>query len=161
MANKREERISTLESKVWVLEHEVDGILHPDKCTPFMPSWEWHKKREKEKQKEERIEKIDKLEGQIIYIINELASLKSKISQKISKTIKEEKIYLVTFNAYTNCLNDTVSNGETEIDKLKYINIPEGGLLVKESELDKYAAYGNGFASIKYVGSILEDKNAQ
>ena len=32
-----------------------------------------------------------------------------------------EKVYEVEFMNYINCMNDTVSNGETEIGKTKYI----------------------------------------
>ena len=69
--------------------------------------------------------------------------------------MKEEKIYLVEFNTYTNCCYDTVSNGEyDDFKKMKYLDIPLGGLLVRESELGLYAVYGDGYKTIKLVGSM-------
>ena len=66
-----------------------------------------------------------------------------------------EKVYIVEFNSYTNCLCDTVSDGNyDDLSKTKYLSIPFGGLLVRESELEKYSKFGNGYASIKLVGSM-------
>lgn len=62
--------------------------------------------------------------------------------------MKEEKIYLVEFNLYTigrHAVYDSEGN---------YLPIPFGGLLIKESEFEKYKNYGHGFQSIKLVGSL-------
>lgn len=69
--------------------------------------------------------------------------------------MKEEKVYIVEFNTYTNCMYDTVSDGNYEdLSKTEYLSIPLGGLLVRESELTKYSKFGNGYKSIKLVGSM-------
>ena len=61
---------------------------------------------------------------------------------------QSEKIYIVEFVNYTTCWKDTVSlDGE-------YLQIPEGGLLVRESELEKYRKFGHGYKNIELVGSI-------
>lgn len=74
-----------------------------------------------------------------------------------------EKIYEVEFLNYTNSMRDTASCNSNEylnIDN-KYIDIPkDGSLLVKESELEFYKNYGNGYRSITYVGELAEsDEN--
>ena len=102
-------------------------------------------------------------------IVSRLSTVESDVSRfentylnvlhnDVYKHTKEEKIYAVEFNSYTNALNNVVSDGNKEIGKTKYIHIPEGGLLVKESELDEYRKYGNGFASTKFVGTILTEE---
>ena len=72
--------------------------------------------------------------------------------------MRAEKVYLVEFNTYTNCMFDTVSNKAGEWDppigSESYLSIPLGGLLVKESDLPAYAEYGQGFKTIKLVGSM-------
>ena len=69
--------------------------------------------------------------------------------------MKKEKIYLVEFNTYTNCCQNTVSNGEyDDFKKTEFLSIPLGGLLVRESELKAYSRFGNGYKSIKLVGSM-------
>jgi hypothetical protein len=65
-----------------------------------------------------------------------------------------EKVYEVEFMNYTNCLNDTVSNGETGIGKTKYIKVGREPFLIKESDFDKYQKYGDGFRIVKFVGNI-------
>ena len=74
-------------------------------------------------------------------------------------TVNYEKVYRVTFNSYTNYSNDTVSlsNGferkKFDIDK-EYLHIPKYGLVIRESELEFYRRYGDGFESIKLVGEM-------
>lgn len=65
---------------------------------------------------------------------------------------KYVKLYKITFNTYTNALNDTVHHNNNTID---FIHIPETGLIVREDELDTYKEYGNGFASLTIVGEML------
>lgn len=65
-----------------------------------------------------------------------------------------EKVYKVEFMEYTNCMRDTVSNQEMEIGNRKYLTVGKEPFLVKESELDKYRAWGNGFRHIEFVGNI-------
>lgn len=67
--------------------------------------------------------------------------------------MRETKIYSVKFNKYSNALNTTVYCKT----KGKYIDIPEGGLLIKESDIGKYIEYGEGFQEMRYVGTLLED----
>lgn len=65
-----------------------------------------------------------------------------------------EKVYEVEFMRYTNCMEDTVSNGETEIGKAKYIDVGKEPFLIKESDFPKYQKYGGGFRIVKFVGNI-------
>ena len=41
-----------------------------------------------------------------------------------------------------------------EIGNRKYLTVGKEPFLVKESELDKYRAWGNGFRYIEFVGNI-------
>ena len=68
--------------------------------------------------------------------------------------MKRIKIYSVVFVEYTNCLQDTVSTGEEDLAKIKYLTIPKTGLLVREDELDEYKKYGQGFKSTTLVGEM-------
>ena len=63
-----------------------------------------------------------------------------------------EKIYKVVFMEYTSSAKDTVSNGDEE--NTKFINVGKDPFLIRESEIDKYIKYGNGFYSIEFVGNI-------
>ena len=65
-----------------------------------------------------------------------------------------EKIYEVEFMQYTNCMNDTVSDGETEIGKVKYIDVGREPFLIRESDFDKYKKFGNGFRIVRFVGNM-------
>ena len=64
-----------------------------------------------------------------------------------------EKVYEVEFMRYTNCMNDTVSDG-AEIGKTKYINVGKEPFLIKESDFPKYQKYGGGFRIVRFVGNI-------
>jgi len=66
-----------------------------------------------------------------------------------------EKVYEVEFMEYTNCMKDTVSNQAKEIGDRKYIGVGKEPFLVRESELEKYRAWGNGFRIIRFVGNII------
>lgn len=66
-----------------------------------------------------------------------------------------EKVYEVEFMAYTNCLRDTVSNCAKKIGDMKYLDVGYEPFLVRESELEKYMAWGNGFRIIRFVGNIV------
>lgn len=66
--------------------------------------------------------------------------------------MKEEKIYSVEFLKYTNCMKDAVS---CDTDDLHYIDTKEP-VLVRESDLDKFKEYGQGFRTITYVGVLKE-----
>ena len=61
-----------------------------------------------------------------------------------------EKVYIVEFIEYTNCMRDTVYNEETG----KFLHVGRLGFLVPEFELEKYRKYGKGYESIKLVGQI-------
>lgn len=65
-----------------------------------------------------------------------------------------EKIYKVEFIEYTNALRDTVCNQEKEVGDRKYLRVGKEPFLVRESELDKYRAWGGGFRYIEFVGNI-------
>lgn len=67
-----------------------------------------------------------------------------------------EKVYQVEFMQYTNCSRDTVCNNTDLIKDSKYIHVGKEQLLVRESDLDKYREYGNGFRTVKFVGHIGE-----
>ena len=46
-----------------------------------------------------------------------------------------ERIYAVEFNTYTNCLKDTVSDGNKNIGETKYIHLPKDvPFLIKEND---------------------------
>lgn len=64
-----------------------------------------------------------------------------------------EKIYEVEFMKYTNCIRDTVSDGE-EAGKTKYIHVGDEPFLIKESEFDKYMKFGKDFRIIRFVGNM-------
>lgn len=66
-----------------------------------------------------------------------------------------EKVYEVEFMEYTNCIRDTVCNTHKEIGDMKYIRVGIGPFLVRESELEKYMAWGGGFRTIRFVGNII------
>ena len=66
--------------------------------------------------------------------------------------VKEEKIYVVEFMQYTNCMKDTVSKND---GSLNYIDVKEP-VLVRESEIDKLKEYGKGFRYVEYVGMLRE-----
>ena len=65
-----------------------------------------------------------------------------------------EKVYEVEFMQYTNCMNDTVSDGEKEIGKATYINVGREPFLIKESDFPKYQKFGGGFRIVRFVGNI-------
>jgi len=60
------------------------------------------------------------------------------------------RIYLVTFNEYTNAMEDTVWDGEN------YLDIPSEGLLIKEENIYKFIGFGKGFKKMKSVGILVE-----
>lgn len=64
---------------------------------------------------------------------------------------KTEKVYIVNFMSYTNCMNNAVSNGET------YLDIGYEPFLVRESDLDYYRQFGGGYRDLKFVGNIAID----
>lgn len=68
--------------------------------------------------------------------------------------IKVEKVYEVEFMQYTNCMNDTVSDGEKEIGKVTYIHVGREPFLIKESDFPKYQKFGGGFRIVRFVGNI-------
>ena len=68
--------------------------------------------------------------------------------------MKEEKVYFVKFNLYTNGTYLTVAYHNDIDGTSEYLDIPYGGLLIRESELEKYRKFGNGYKTIKLVGSM-------
>ena len=65
-----------------------------------------------------------------------------------------EKIYKVEFMNYTNVCKDTVSNQAKELKDEKFIRVGKEPFLVRESELDNYRDWGDGFRYIEFVGNI-------
>ena len=65
-----------------------------------------------------------------------------------------EKVYEVEFMQYTNCMKDTVSDGEQEIGKATYIDVGREPFLIKESDFPKYQKFGGGFRIVRFVGNI-------
>lgn len=65
-----------------------------------------------------------------------------------------EKVYEVEFMEYTNSMRDTVYN-KYKIDDMKYITVGKEPFLIRESELEKYKAWGGGFRIIRFVGNII------
>lgn len=47
-------------------------------------------------------------------------------------------------------MRDTVWNKKTD----KYLDVGKEPFLIRESELEKYREYGNGFRTVKFVGNI-------
>jgi hypothetical protein len=52
-------------------------------------------------------------------------------------------------------MRDTVCNKYKEIGDMKYITVGKEPFLVRESELEKYMAWGGGFRIIRFVGNIV------
>ena len=69
---------------------------------------------------------------------------------------KKTKIYSATFIQYTNCMHDTVSTGSGNIAEEKYLDVSEGPVLIREEDIDFYKQFGNGFASLNFVGYLVE-----
>jgi len=69
-----------------------------------------------------------------------------------------EKIYLVEFMSYTNCLKDMVTDwngkGIPKLGEEKYLTVGHN-FLVRESELENYRKFGQGYRSIKFVGELI------
>ena len=66
-----------------------------------------------------------------------------------------EKVYEVEFMEYTNSMRDTIWNKYKEIGDMEYITVGKEPFLVRESELEKYMAWGGGFRIIRFVGNII------
>ena len=66
-----------------------------------------------------------------------------------------EKVYEIEFMSYTNCLKNTISDHAKEIGNMKYIHVGHEPFLVRESELEKYRAWGDGFRIVRFVGNII------
>ena len=66
-----------------------------------------------------------------------------------------EKVYKVEFMQYTNCLKDTVSDGNEDIGERKYLKIGINPIIIRESDLPKYMKYGNGFRSVEFIGNLM------
>ena len=68
--------------------------------------------------------------------------------------IKTEKVYAVTFMRYTNAMRDTVRDDSADWTKSEYLTVGSEAFLVKESELDIYRKFGEGYRTINFVGNI-------
>lgn len=69
--------------------------------------------------------------------------------------MSKEKIYSVEFRAYTDCTRTTVA--KYELNKFKdteYLDVSNGPFLIKESDIEKYKAFGNGYKSLTFVGTL-------
>lgn len=69
---------------------------------------------------------------------------------------KKDRIYLVTFNKYTDYSNQTVARYYTVdgVEKSEYISIPESGLIIRERDFDAYRKFGEGFRTLQIVGEM-------
>ena len=68
--------------------------------------------------------------------------------------MRKEKVYSVEFMTYTNCMRDTVSDGNKNIGETEYLDLGKENFLIRESELDYYKNFGNGFRELTFVGYI-------
>lgn len=50
---------------------------------------------------------------------------------------------------------DTVSDGNEDVGKRKYLLIGTDSVIIKESDLSKYMKYGNGFRSVEFIGNLI------
>lgn len=69
-----------------------------------------------------------------------------------------ERVYLVTFNEYTDGFRKHVKldDDENKDSTDTILDLPDSDLLVRESELATYIKFGKGFAAIRYVGEIAK-----
>ena len=68
-----------------------------------------------------------------------------------------EKVYKVEFMSYTNVTKNVVARyrKDTNCNKTAdYLDVGPSPFLVKESDLEKYREYGDGYRSIEFVGKI-------
>ena len=68
--------------------------------------------------------------------------------------MRKEKVYSVEFMTYTNCMRDTVSDGNKNIGETECLDLGKENFLIRESELDFYKNFGNGFRKLTFVGYI-------
>jgi hypothetical protein len=66
------------------------------------------------------------------------------------------KIYKIAFNEYSHITPKAVSNGETEIGKVKYIDCGES-CLIREEDIPACMKWGGGISSLTYVGDLSEE----
>ena len=69
--------------------------------------------------------------------------------------IKVDKIYLIDFIEYTDCLKDTVSDGNDILGEIDYISLGKQSVLIREKDFDKFKKYGGGFKSAVFVGNLI------
>jgi hypothetical protein len=67
------------------------------------------------------------------------------------------KLYKIVFMNYTNYMDDTVSDGNNDIGKIKYISIGNEPFIVTEYQLDKIKKYGNGIRSCTFIGNLWDE----
>jgi hypothetical protein len=53
-------------------------------------------------------------------------------------------------------MNDTVSDGNKEIGKTKYLDVGKAAFLIRENDIDKIRQYGQGINTLKFVGYLKE-----
>ena len=71
--------------------------------------------------------------------------------------MKLEKLYFVTFMYYTNCMNDTVSDYESnghDLENTKYLNVGHEPFLIRECDILKYQKFGGGYRDIRFAGNL-------
>lgn len=73
--------------------------------------------------------------------------------------MKTEKIYAIEFMQYTDFGKTCVSNGAYELKDLKYLDTKQEPFLVRESDLEKYKIYGQGYRNLTFVGYMEVDNN--
>lgn len=63
------------------------------------------------------------------------------------------KLYSITFNSYTNCLDDTVSDGNKDVAKTKYEDVPSP-FIITENTISYYQKFGGGIKTLIFVGYL-------
>jgi len=62
------------------------------------------------------------------------------------------KIYEIEFMDYTNGLRNCVHSEKFN----KYIDTDKQGFVAKESDLDYLKEFGNGFRTLRFIGTMFE-----
>ena len=72
--------------------------------------------------------------------------------------LKFEKVYKVTFMSYTDLTHSSVSDWDGVSDfissDINYLDLTREPFLLRESELDSYSKYGQGFRDVVFVGNM-------
>jgi len=71
---------------------------------------------------------------------------------------KLERIYMVEFMKYSNYARDTVSTYDDsysyDTSKIEYLKVGKEPFLIRESEIEKYRKFGNGYRNLEFIGCM-------